>query len=252
MAATVNQSPAPQTTGRILIAVPAHNEGATIAEIVCRIRACLPTCDLVVVDDGSSDDTPATLKAVAVPALRHLCNLGYGRAIQTALLFSIRERFDTLVTLDADGQHAPEELPALLAAFHAAKVDYLVGSRYVTSRSYRGNPLGRRVGMQVFSVLTRLITGRRVYDTTSGMKVISRSVFEPLSRWHFVDFHAETIVYLALLGYRIGEHPITVAPRHYGQSMYSAISHIAYPLKTFLMLVLGIVEARLLRGSERP
>ncbi len=107
------------------------------------------------------------------------------------------------------------------------------------------------MGMQLFSVMVKLITGRRIYDTTSGLKVIKRRVFDPLLRWHFVDFHAEAIIYLLRLGYRVGECPISVAERTHGQSMYSALSHLKYPLKTFLMVILGLVEAELSRRRNK-
>ena len=105
--------------------------------------------------------------------------------------------------------------------------------------------------MQLFSFLTRLILGRRIYDTTSGLKIIDRKVFDALIQWHFVDFHAEAIVYLARLGFRIGEHPITVAEREHGQSMYSALSALVYPTKTILMVFLGFIQAGLTRKKKR-
>jgi hypothetical protein len=105
--------------------------------------------------------------------------------------------------------------------------------------------------MQLFSTLTGFLTGQYIYDTSSGLKVMRRSVFEPLTRWRFVDFHAEALVYLIRLGYRIGEYPITAAERVHGQSMYSALSHLVYPLKTFLMILLGVVEAGLTRRKGK-
>ena len=74
-----------------------------------------------------------------------------------------------------------------------------------------------------------------------------RQAFVPLTRWHFIDFHAEALVYLMRLGFRIGEFPITVRERRQGPSMYSALSHVKYPLKTMLMLILGVVHADLAR-----
>jgi len=103
------------------------------------------------------------------------------------------------------------------------------------------------VGMQLFSTLVRLTAGRRIYDTTSGLKIMGRQTFAPLTNWQFIDFHAEALVYLMRLGFRIGEFPITVATRSHGQSMYSTLSHVKYPLKTMLMLVLGLVQANLTR-----
>jgi hypothetical protein len=99
--------------------------------------------------------------------------------------------------------------------------------------------------------LARLLTGRRFYDTTSGLKAMRRRVFEPLLRGQFVDFHAETIVYLARLGFRIAEHPVTMLERRQGRSMYSPVSAVAYPLKTLLLVVVALVQAAQARRESR-
>src|SRR5207244_1994658 len=164
-------------------------------------------------DDGSVAQMPKILKAVGVRTAPQLRNLRYGRAIQTAIKYALRPGYRALITLDADGQHAPEQVLAMYEDFVRSDLDCLVGSRYVAIGNYRLAPWGRRLGMQVFSLLTAAVTGRRIYDTTSGLKILKGSVFEPLTHWHFVDFHAEAIVYLSRLGYGVGEYPITVAPR---------------------------------------
>jgi glycosyltransferase involved in cell wall biosynthesis len=235
---------------RILAAVPVYNEEEAVGPVLARIRAAVPGIDLLAVDDGSSDRSSEVLAAAGVPTARHLTNLGYGRAIQTALLHARRRGYDALVTLDADGQHPPEQLPGLLAAFEASGADLLVGSRFVATRDYRLAPPGRRLGMTTFSLLAAALTGRRVWDTTSGLRVMRSTVFEPLTRWHFVDFHAEAIVYLSRLGYRIAEHPVTVEERRTGTSMYGLLSAFEYPAKTALMLVLGFTQALLDRRSR--
>jgi glycosyltransferase involved in cell wall biosynthesis len=240
-----------EASTRALVAIPAYNEEATIADVVAKSRAHLPGLDLLVVDDGSVDGTSDVLRGLGVTTARHCCNLGYGRAIQTALKFALRHGYDALITLDADGQHDPAPIGRMYEAAMRDGWDVLIGSRYVKPRTYAGSPLGRRLGMKLFSVLVHLVARQRIYDTTSGLKVIRRTVFEPLVRWHFVDFHAEAIVYLMRLGYRVGEHPITAAERRHGESMYSALSHITYPLKTSLMILLGLVEAELTRDGRR-
>jgi len=232
---------------RVLIAVPAFNEEATIADVIGRIRSALPDHDLLVVDDGSRDATGRIVAEQGVGMVRHLCNLGYGRAIQTALLYALRQQYDVLVTVDADGQHRPEQIRGLIEALAANGWDVCVGSRYVRERHYHGAPLGRRAGMQTFSLLVGLMTGQRIWDTTSGLRAIGRSAFAPLARWQFVDFHAEAIVYLLRLGFRLGEHPITVAERQHGRSMYSFGSALKYPLKTLLMVLIGLSHALLER-----
>ncbi len=235
---------------RILIAVPAYNEQLTIGDVVSGVREHLPNIDLLVIDDGSRDGTEKILRDLEVMTATHLCNLGYGRAIQTAIKYALAENYDALITLDADGQHDPKQISGMIDKFAYEKWAVLVGSRYVQSRTYSDAPFGRRVGMQLFSTLTRIVAGQRIYDTSSGLKIMRRSVFEPLTQWHFVDFHAEAIVYLMRMGYRIGEYPISTRERKHGQSMYSALSHLAYPLKTSLMILLGLVEASIVRAKR--
>jgi glycosyltransferase involved in cell wall biosynthesis len=239
-----------QTKPRVLVAIPACNEEGTIQQVVGRVRESLPDFDLLVINDGSRDATAEILERLGVVTATHLCNLGYGRAIQTAIKYALSCEYDVLITLDADGQHHPEQVLSLYRAGQGHNWDVLIGSRYVQTRDYSEAPLGRRVGMQLFSLLVRAITGHRIYDTTSGLKVIRRTVFEPLTHWHFIDFHAEAIVYLLRLGYSIGEYPITVAERKQGQSMYSLLSHFTYPLKTSLILLLGVVQAGLTRRGK--
>ena len=237
----------PQLAQRVLVAVPAYNEEATIDKVVARIRESMPEFDLLVVNDGSRDGTRRILESLGVTTATHLCNLGYARAIQTAIKYALACDYDTLITLDADGQHHPEQVLALYAESAGTGWDVLIGSRYVGTKDYSNSPLGRRVGMQLFSRLVKLATGQRIYDTSSGLKVMRRSVFEPLSQSLFVDFHAEALVYLIRLGYKVGEYPITAAERTHGQSMYSFLSHLKYPLKTSVLVLLGLIEANLRR-----
>lgn len=239
------------SANRFLVAIPAFNEEAMIGDVVRSVRKSLAEFDLLVVNDGSRDATGEILRSLNVVTATHLCNLGYGRAIQTAIEFALDREYDALITLDADGQHHPEQVEGMVEAFLAGEWDVLIGSRFIETRDYSEVPLGRRVGMQFFSMLVRLVARQRVYDTTSGLKVIRRRVFEPLTHWHFIDFHAEAIVYLVRLGYRVGEYPITIAERKHGQSMYSALTHIEYPLKTSLMTFLGGLEADLTRRRKR-
>lgn len=236
---------------RILIAVPAYNEAGTIAAVVERVQSSLPGYDLLVVNDGSRDATGLILKELGVTVATHMCNLGYGRAIQTAIMYALNCKYDALVTLDADGQHQPEQVEGLLREFENGDCDLLIGSRYIAGGGYGAAPFGRRVGMQLFSLIVKLVVGQRVYDTSSGLKVMRRTVFDPLTHWHFVDFHAEAIVYLMRLGYRIGEYPVTVAERTQGRSMYTFVNHFKYPLKTSMLVLLGIIQARLTRRRHR-
>lgn len=241
-----------QQGSRLLIAIPAYNEEATIADVVCRVRRALSGFDLLVIDDGSQDGTAQALANLDVVVATHLCNLGYGRAVQTAIKYALEGSYDALVTLDADGQHHPEEIEEMVNEFFRGEWDVLIGSRHLKTGKYSNVPIDRRIGMQFFSTLVRFVVKRQIYDTSSGLKVIRRTAFGPLTQWHFADFHAEAIVYLIRLGFRVAEYPITAGERTHGQSMHSAISYVKYPLKTLLLMLLAIIEADLMIRRRKP
>ncbi|MCC7418301.1 MAG: glycosyltransferase family 2 protein [Acidobacteria bacterium] len=238
---------------RVLVAIPAFNEAPTIASVVERVRAEAPELDLLVIDDGSSDPTGAVLRRSGVATATHLANLGYGRALQTAITYAERTGYDALITFDADGQHRASDLRPLLAAFTEGGYDLLIGSRFDARRGYAAEPLVRRLGMRLFSTLIALFTGRRIYDTSSGLKVIGRRVFPVLRARPFVDFHAEALVYLIESGYTVGESPIAVEPRRHGESMYSPLSALKYPMKVSFLILIGALEGRLgRRRAQTP
>lgn len=240
-------SPEYLSPGRVLVAIPAYNEALTLGSVLQQLRSAQPDIDVVVVNDGSRDRTEAVATEQGVILLNHFCNLGYGRAIQTAIRFAERNGYDVLVTYDADGQHRPEDVQALLGAFGAAGCDVLIGSRFTPGAPGYRAPWSRRMGMRLFSLVVRTATGTRIHDTSSGLRVIRRSVFAPLTRRLFVDFHAEAIVYLLGCRYSVREYPIAVEERRHGTSMYGMSSVVKYPLKTLLLVVIGLLEARLVR-----
>jgi hypothetical protein len=239
------------TSPRALIAIPVYNEAATIEPVLGALRSAVPELDVLVIDDGSSDDTPAILSRLGQRTATHCCNLGYGRAVQTALKYAQQHGYDALITCDADGQHRPADVRRLYDASLDGSFDVLIGSRFMERRRYDTEPFTRRVGMRLFSTLIAVLTGVRVYDTSSGLKVIERSAFKLLISRPFVDFHAEAIAYLLEHRLRVGEFPITVSPRTHGTSMYNALSALTYPLKVSFLIVLSVVEAGARRRYSR-
>lgn len=236
---------------KILIGIPAYNEEATIASVLEHTRRVVPEHDIVVVNDGSGDKTADEVRKTGVRLLNLPCNLGYSNAINTILRYALQNEYDTVVFIDADGQHNPDYLPDFIAHYETSGCDVLIGSRYVATRSYTNNPLGRRLGMMLFSGITRLLLKKRIYDTTSGMKAIKKEAVRALLAWHFLDYHTEAIVYLARLGFSIEEHPITVREREYGTSMYSFLSHIQYPLTMLLLLVITLIQSSLYENRRK-
>ncbi len=236
--------------GNCLIIIPAYNEQDSIAEVIAKAREHAAGCDVAVVDDGSSDGTALIASECGAKLLRLPCNLGYARAVQTGLKFALDKGYDAVVLLDGDGQHDPQDIPALLSTLEHESADVVIGSRFAGNRKLSG-PLGRRLGMWLFSRITSLLTGNRIYDTTSGFKVANRRAYADLASEQFVDFHAEALVSLSFAGMKIVEHPVVMSERKTGRSMYGWISHVTYPLKTMLLIIIAVFRAYVERGKKQ-
>ena len=228
------------------IIIPAYDEALNIARVVERVNAASPAEDVIVVDDGSRDGTHQVLERLGVRYLRHPINLGYVRALQTGIRFADRQGYDYLIFLDGDGQHDPADIARLRQVGLAeGGPEIVIGSRFVEQRGYRA-PLARTLGMLLFSWLTGAVSGQRIFDTTSGFKLMRAPAFRLVADQIHGDFHAEMIIFAMRAGLRVTEVPITVSPRVHGTSMYGWLSALAYPFKTLLAIsVLWLVARRL-------
>lgn len=234
---------------RVLVVIPAYNEEQTIGSVLDHLRRVAPEFDRVVVNDGSKDATGKIVAAVGEKQLRLPCNLGYGHALQTGLKYSLLRGYDIVVSIDADGQHNPEDVPRMVALLDESQADMVIGSRFCGDRRYK-TPFGRRVGQLLFSHLTRVLIGQRIYDTTSGFKVLRAAACEAIVRGTFLDFHIETLVRLSLSGFKIVEMPIRVGDRTLGRSMHSFTSLFRYPLQTVLLTIVAVADALLARRTR--
>jgi len=227
-----------------LIIVPAYNEESSIYSVLEKIKRTCSEEDLIVIDDGSRDRTAEIVRQAGVACVSHPVNLGYVRGLQTGIFLADERHYDYLVFLDADGQHDPHDIAALKAcAFGPERPDIVIGSRFISDKHYQA-PMGRRLGMMLFSVLTRWFGGRRIYDTTSGFKLLRRRAFQLVSGQVLGDFHAEMIIFGLVAGLRIQEVPVVVSERTSGTSMYSWLQALLYPVKTILAILVLWPEAR--------
>ena len=160
---------------RVLVIVPAHNEQDSLPLTLAEVRAKAPGIDLLIVDDGSHDDTSRVAREAGVPVVRHPVNLGVGGALQTGFRWAYEHGYDIGVQLDADGQHDPAYLTSVVEPVAAGRCDVCIGSRFVAATGYRA-PWNRKLGMLLFSGVVRLALGRTIADTTSGFRAYNRAV----------------------------------------------------------------------------
>jgi len=164
---------------KVIACVPAYNEEKTIAKIVLLAQKHVDT--VVVVDDGSEDLTGEIAKRLGAYVVRHDTRKGYGAAIQTCFKTARDLNADIMVTLDADGQHDPEEIPKLIKPILDNEADIVIGSRFLNTKSINEIPLYRRLGIKTITYLTRKATGnRKLSDAQSGFRAYSRKAIEEL------------------------------------------------------------------------
>lgn len=186
----------------VLALIPGYQEGPRIATVVEGARAHLP---VVVVDDGSTDDTAAQAEASGAIVLRQVPNAGKGAALRAGFRYALEHGAEAVVTLDADGQHDPAEIPAFLAMFDASRPELIVGQR-----DFGSMPPVRRLSNTLGGWVFSAAVGRRVADNQSGYRLIGRQLMGALldSDESGFEFEVVMIAHCIALGLPIAEVPI--------------------------------------------
>ena len=185
-----------------LALIPAYNEAARITPVIRGALAHLPA---LVVDDGSRDETVAVAEAAGATVLRQVPNQGKGAALRAGMRWALEHGCDTVVTLDADGQHDPAEIPAFLDAYTATRADLIIGAR-----DFGQMPAVRRVSNTFGRWSFSWALGQPVQDNQSGYRLLSRRMMEAVldSNEQGFEFEVEMIVTCVQRGYALGWVPI--------------------------------------------
>jgi glycosyltransferase involved in cell wall biosynthesis len=225
-----------------IVIIPAYNEAKRIAAVVAGVSASVPGAVVVVVNDYSRDATAAIARQAGAVVVSHPFNMGYGAAIQTGYKYARDMGYDYLVQLDADGQHDPACIPALLVPVMDGEADIAIGSRFL-GNSYRP-PLSRRLGMALFRRIVTLTTGMSVTDTTSGFQAFNRNVIRFFATDIFpVDYpDADMLIMLHRAGFRMTEVPVRMYENSEGKSMHSGLKPLYYMFK--MLLSIGVTLMR--------
>lgn len=229
---------------RVLIIIPAYNEEATLEGVIRDVRDHQPRADIVVVDDGSSDNTSGKALSLGAPLLRLPINLGIGGAVQTGFRYARRQGYDFALQVDGDGQHPAGQIADLLQPVRAGEADVVIGSRFLEDRGYHGG-LARRLGVWVFQILNRVVSRRRFSDSTSGFRAYNRRAIEFLADSYPSDYpEVESIVTLIRNRFRVTEIPVTMRERHGGRSSITFPRAIYYMVKVTLASLVSNLKPR--------
>lgn len=215
---------------------------ATVEEI----RRFAPDFDILVIDDGSTDTTAARAESAGARVVRLPFNLGIGGAMQTGYLYAQEHAYDVAVQIDGDGQHNPRSIRDLLnRLLSEPELNMVTGSRFleVDGDGHRSSA-PRRVGIIIFARLVSLITGRRVTDPTSGLRMTSRVGIELFARDYPHDYpEVEAILLMHAHRLESCEIPVTMRPRTSGVSAISSTQPIYYMVKVLLAVFIGLFRS---------
>ena len=235
--------------GRTLVLIPAFNEAAALPGLLAEVREHLPGAAVTVVDDGSADNTAETARACGARVLRLPCNLGVGPAVQTGFKDALECGYDYLIRLDGDGQHPPVEARKLVAAMIAQPADLIVGTRYGTASTYRGN-WPRQLALKCLALFVSFICRKRITDPTSGFWLVSRPLLQCFALHYPADYpEAEAIALLRRQGFSLEEVPVAFRPRQAGRSSIRAWGTVNFAAKVFLALFVDRLRTVDPRGS---
>jgi glycosyltransferase involved in cell wall biosynthesis len=241
---------------RLLAIVPAYNEEGMIGRVVRDIHRHAPDFSVLVVDDGSVDQTVNQAEAEGAIVLRHPFNLGIGGAMQSGYKYALAHRYDVAVQVDGDGQHKPEYLPEMLDALRTGsnEADMVYGTRFRGDPGYKV-PLGRRVGNLIFSLVLTAITRQRITDPTSGFRMVNGRGIELFARDYPHDYpEVEAILMLHNNRLRIHEVQVRMNARGFGRSSIDYPRAAYYMIKVMLALFVGLLRRRpeAFEGSPPP
>jgi glycosyltransferase involved in cell wall biosynthesis len=226
-----------------LVVIPAYNEAANVASVIADVRTSLPAFDVLVVDDGSADETAALARGAGAKVLRLPVNSGYGVALQTGYKYAVRHGYARVAQMDADGQHEARFMPLLLEQVDADDADIVIGSRFLDGDGHYQPSRARKIGMGIFSRMASRIMRQHVSDPTSGYQVMRIEV----ARFFCSDVYpadypdADILILLHRSGFRVAEVAVQMRMPT-GKSMHSGHRSLYYVYKMFLSILVTMLR----------
>ncbi|NUR60984.1 MAG: glycosyltransferase family 2 protein [Catenulispora sp.] len=225
---------------RVLIIIPAWNEAGSIADVIAEIHDELPAYDVLVVNDGSTDETERVALAAGARVVSLPYNLGVGGAMRLGYRYADENDYDIAIQIDADGQHDPRYVPKLIDALGESAV--VIGARFAGEGDYqvRGP---RRWAMGLLSRVLSRMAKTTLNDTTSGFRACNRDIIRLFAQWYPVEYlgdTVETLVRVIRLGHPVSQIPVAMRPRAAGMPSNSPVKAMIYLGRAMITLLLAV------------
>ena len=225
---------------KTLVIIPAYNEEACIEKTVNNLIKVNPDIDVVVINDGSNDNTSKEARKTRATVIDLPVNLGIGGAVQTGYLYALKNDYDIAVQYDGDGQHNPEYLKQMIEELK--ENDLVIASRFVGENEYR-QTISRMAGIKLIRGIIKLCTGKAIYDPTSGYRAANKKVIQKFANHYPHDFpEPETNLLLLKQGYKIKEISSKMNKRETGKSSITPFKSIYYMVKVSLAMFICMLQ----------
>ncbi|HHJ8704573.1 TPA: glycosyltransferase family 2 protein, partial [Streptococcus pyogenes] len=216
---------------------PAYNESSNIVNTIRTIESDASDFDYIIIDDCSTDNTLAICQKQGFNVISLPINLGIGGAVQTGYRYAQRCGYDVAVQVDGDGQHNPCYLEKMVEVLVQSSVNMVIGSRFITKEGFQSS-FARRIGIKYFTWLIALLTGKKITDATSGLRLIDRSLIERFANHYPDDYpEPETVVDVLVSHFKVKEIPVVMNERQGGVSSISLTKSVYYMIKVTLAIL---------------
>ncbi len=240
---------------KIAVIVPAYNEEKSIEAVVQSINIASKESPIplqaVVVNDGSKDKTKEIINRLDCVALNLPINLGIGGAVQCGYKYALENKFSYAVQVDGDGQHPPKEIKRLYEHMIKENLDVCIGSRFIENKGFQSTFI-RRVGINYFKWLNKLLTGWTITDNTSGLRLINKDALKVVNNYYPDDYpEPEAIILFYKNGLRVGELAVLMEERQGGESSIGPFASVYYMIKVSLAIFFTFIKGNNIKVLNR-
>lgn len=242
---------------KTLILIPAYNEEDSIVDVLNNIKRECGNVDVLVVNDGSRDNTVERAKAAGAIVVSHIFNMGYGVSLQTGYKYAVDHNYEFIIQMDADGQHDVCNIGTIYNELVKSNhhYDIVIGSRFLAEDNQMKVGIAKKVAIGFFNAAIRLVTRKKFTDPTSGLQGLSRRAFTAYSLYDNFDTNypdANIITKMLLNGYKLKEVPAVMHSRESGVSMHSGLmKHISYMFTVTLNIVVVVMQFHLVKKGRK-
>lgn len=224
---------------KMLAIIPAFNEEGNLEKTIQDIREHAPGFDYVIINDCSTDQTLEVCRSHGYSYLNLPVNLGIGGAVQTGYRYALYHGYDIAVQFDGDGQHSAKYLTKMAEILKDTRSDMIIGSRFIDKEGFQSSSL-RRFGIKYFTILIQLLTGKKITDPTSGMRMVNRKLMEKFTEDYPFDYpEPESVVTVLSEKFKVTEIPVAMMHREEGVSSISMGKSLYYMIKVTCAILIA-------------